>query len=216
MEETRELSGPREQPAPEPVDPITKLLNLELQDGVVIKTRCKLCNSPLREGAEQMFEDGHSISKIRTWLLENGEVIAISNVRNHLNEHYRSQERMACLREYCDNLAGMLERRRSRLADLECMLQMGFMELARILTLQTGGDFGKEKDRNDMIHKTKRDIRETIDSLLKMESNEAQMESVKQSVLKALSNRIEEAKTPEERKVCIEAMREFSSMLKNM
>lgn len=205
-----QLTQAQQQPL---IDPLTKLLSLEFKDGVLNKSRCKLCNSPNRKQAEQMYEEGRQYAAIKKFMDEKGDILTCPSIRNHMQEHYRNQERMAALVEYCDNLSGMMERRKSRRDDLECLINIGYIELARVLTLPTNGDIGREKERSEMIQRTKKSILDVIGMMNEMENADAQVEAVKRKVIDAWASRIEHAKNDTEKQAFIAALKEFRNLI---
>jgi predicted ArsR family transcriptional regulator len=160
-----------------------------------------------------MYEEGRQYAAIKKFMDDKGEIFSCSAIRNHMQEHYRNQERMAALVEYCDNLAGMMERRKSRRDDLECLINIGYIELARVLTIPTNGDIGREKERSEMIQRTKKSILDVIGMMNEMENADAQVEAVKRKVIDAWASRIENAKNDAEKQAFIAALKEFRNLI---
>jgi hypothetical protein len=202
--------------AGEYLDPISKVLALESTGGITIKTRCRLCNSSYRKQAEEMYESGKGPSDIKKFLDDAGEVIHVSNISHHLRKHYRNIEQVAALIDYSENVRAMMERRRDDLKDVESLVNIGFLELTRVLVLHTGNDMSREKDRNEMIVKLVRSIKESKELLRDMHSEEARIHLVEEKFVKAWAEKISSAKTDDEKKMYIETLQNFRTMLSGM
>lgn len=74
----------------------------------ICRANCLFCNHPLRAEAEEKYEITHSCTPVYNLLLkyhkENPQThkIAYHSVRNHINKHYKIQERKWALREYAE------------------------------------------------------------------------------------------------------------------
>ena len=205
MEENKDKVEEREP------DPITRVLAIETGGKSPLRNQCKLCNSELRKQAEDMFEKNGNASEVKRWLESQGEIIHVTNVSHHLKHHYKNQEQMAVLAEYSENVRAMMETKRSLLNDAEFTLVVGLIELARVIAIQTGGDLCKEQIRNDLINKTIRNIREGQDMVMKISDAEGRVKEVKDRFLKAFANRINNAKTQEEKNAYAAALQGFQA-----
>jgi len=72
----------------------------------ICRANCLLCNHPMRAEAEEKYEQTHSFSPVNNLLTkykkEHPETpkIAYDSIRNHINKHYKAQEKKWALQEY--------------------------------------------------------------------------------------------------------------------
>jgi hypothetical protein len=192
-------------------DPLTRVLALETSGKSPLRNLCKLCNSPFRRQAEEMYEKDQNASAVKRWLETQGEIIHVTNVSHHLKNHFKNQEQLAVMAEYGENVRAMMDTKRSLLNDAEFTLVVGLIELARVIALPTGGDFSKEQVRNDLINKTIRSIREGQDMVMKICDVDGRVKEVKEKFLKAFATRINNAKTQEEKNAYAAALQGFQA-----
>lgn len=207
MKNDLKMSGPSTE------TPLSILLDLQNENGKVINPRCKICNSPFRTEVEKIFEDKGGLSKIKTFLDSKGEVLSVSIIRNHLNEHYRSQERLAYMLEYRDNVEALMARRKDRMRDIEYTINVSMIELNRILSIETSGDLSREAEKSDMFIKTTKCIREGIDMINKMEIEDDRTKVFQDKIINVMMFQIRNAKSDDEKNVLISAMEGFKEVL---
>jgi CRISPR/Cas system CSM-associated protein Csm2 small subunit len=198
-------------------DSFAKLLTCELLDsnGLTYKPKCKICNSPFRKDAEALFEKENSHAKVRDFLDSMGLAVTVSAVRVHIVEHYRNADRMLSLVEYCDNLEKMVSQRRSRREDLETLVAISRLEIARISSLQTGNLLSQEKDRNTMLMLCMKTQRDCLDSLNKMEDSDAKIKSIQNKFIEVWKEMIAAAPNEDERRVLVDALQKFREVIEN-
>jgi CRISPR/Cas system CSM-associated protein Csm2 small subunit len=198
-------------------DSFAKLLTCELLDsnGLTYKPKCKICNSPFRKDAEALFDKENSHAKVKDFLESMGLSATVSAVRVHIVEHYRNADRMLSLVEYCDNLEKMVAQRRSRREDLETLVNISRLEIARISSLQTNHIFSQEKERNTMLMLCIKTQRDCIDSLSKMEDSEAKVKSIQNKFVEVWKDMISAAPNEDERRVLVDALQKFREVIEN-
>jgi len=196
----------------EPGDPLAKLLKIQSEGGIIINRQCKICTSKLRAEIETMYENHVQVHKIREFMASQGLSVAQSNISHHLNEHYKKQLNLAILIDYCDNLAAMRNRRRSRIDDLEMMMDSGHMELARALSLPVGTGVS-EKDRAEMIRAAKKELRDVIAMLNEMDDADAQVKTMYEKFLRVWKEKITNAKSESEREVYRNTLEQFKDLM---
>lgn len=192
-------------PCPGSDDPLSLLLRPDVNDGVFSKQGCPLCSSPNRIEAEQLFENHKPVTHIKTWLEEKKEFMSLARLYAHFREHYASQEKIAFVIEYRDRLAELSKRRKDRRRDLENVVNVGFVELARIIGLPAT-DIEQEHRRNDMIVKTLKSIRESISQLETMEGSEKHTMAIQDQIINIFNFQLKNAKTDEEKKVLVSTL----------
>jgi hypothetical protein len=198
-------------------DSFAKLLTCELLDsnGLVYKPKCKICNSPFRKDAEALFEKENSHAKVKDFLDSMGVSVTTSAVRVHIIEHYRTADRMLSLVEYCENLEKMVSQRRSRREDLETLVGISRLEIARISSLQTNSLLSQEKERNTMLMLCMKTQRDCLDSLNKMEDSEAKAKAIQNKFLEVWKDMIANAPSEDDRRVLVDALQRFKEVMEN-
>lgn len=171
-------------------------------------TRCKLCNSELKEKAEQMYSEGQSISSIKTWLENNGLLIANPNIKHHLVEHFKSEDRKLLLLDYCLKLSEQIKEKRSRRDDLDMLVNVCRLELSRIVSLPTNNSINLEKERNSMMVSIIKSMKDAIESINSMEDSEAKAKSVENKFLSVWKELISNA-PQDQKRAYVTALQKF-------
>lgn len=198
-------------------DSFAKILTCEMLDsnGLIYRPKCKICNSPFRKDAEAIYEKENNYTKVKEFLDSMGLVLNLATVRNHVVEHYKTADRMQSLVEYCENLEKMVGQRRSRREDLEMLVSIAKIEIARVSSLPTGHLFSQEKERSQMIAIHMKTMRDSLDSLNKMEDSEAKAKAIQNKFLEVWKDMISSAETEEKRKVLVDALQQFKEVIEN-
>lgn len=205
-------------PSPDPLqpegeDPLQSMLRNEAPGGVVTKKKCKLCNSKWRKEAEEMHEANSNFSKIKVFLDDKGDIIPITAIKNHLTEHYMSQERLLFLEEYKESIENMRHRRRTRLQDLEFTVDVGMVELLRVIALPTNNDIYRDKERLDMMNKIIKSVRDGLQLMSDMDSGESGARNIQDKFIEVWSLKMRTAKTDEEKKLIMSTLQSFKGHL---
>jgi hypothetical protein len=213
MEEKNELTP--QPPEAKPAElAVNKLLSAIGTDKIVVSTKCCLCNSKFRKEIDEMCEAKKTLNDIRKFLEEKGEhAPSLSNIAHHINEHFKKQANLAILADYYQNLVALSSCRQNRFDSLNTMLDMGFLDLAKALSIPTTNDLMKEKEKNDIVLKIRKDIRETIAALNEMDSVDAQVKTYKMNFIQAFKTRIDTAKSEQEKQVYILALQQFRDLI---
>jgi len=72
----------------------------------ICRANCLLCNHPIRAEAEEKYEQTHSFSPVNNLLIKYRKEhpttpkIGYDSIRNHINKHYKEQEKKWALQEY--------------------------------------------------------------------------------------------------------------------
>jgi hypothetical protein len=203
-------------PAPE-TEAVARLLSSDVvnSSGFLVRTRCKVCNSPLRGEADAKYEGGMNCSDVKQWLEQNGLVVCVQSVRHHMREHYKSMERMLALSEYCDDLEAMMARRRAKQDRLEMIIAMSEIEIARIVSLETRGNLTREKDRNSMLMASAKSITDAIKVLNSMADSDAKAKAVQHKFIRVWRDMIENAPSEEIRRAYVAALDSFKKAMED-
>jgi len=191
------------------------LMNSDLigNHGMVFKTSCKVCNSDSRLEVEKMFEEGNSLVKISEFLKSKGTHVAPMAVGHHMMEHFKSMERTMLLMDYCENLSAMMNRRHDKLDDIEMLINVSRLELARAISIPTKGDLTKEKMRSDMIAKAQDSMADHIRLFNEMEDSESKTKAMYSKLISVWKYHIENSKTEEEKNIYRNTLKQFQTAL---
>jgi hypothetical protein len=196
---------------------ISRLLTSDVVDssGFLVRPQCKVCQSPLRREADEMYEANGNASKVKEWLETKGLVVCVQSVRHHMREHYKSMERMLALSEYCDQLQTMVDRRRSRRDQLDMVISMAEMEIARVVSISTNGSLSKEKDRSSIIVNSMKAMVNAIQALNSMEDADSKTKAVQHRFIQVWRDMIEGADSEEKRRTYVQALDSFKKALED-
>lgn len=90
----------------------------------VVKSNCKLCNSPLRAEAEEKFMKSGNYFAVYKFLKDNGEDISPNAVKNHLQNHFMRPLLEMRMKDYADDLKGWLNTYQNKEQRLENYLTL--------------------------------------------------------------------------------------------
>jgi hypothetical protein len=130
---------------------------------LIIRSNCKFCNHPLRAEAELKWEKTGSYAVVQKlfdeYVAQNpgSDKMTYQNIRNHIWNHYKAQEKKIYLREYGERLQEFMNYKvnKDRMFEgLSAALQMQLMEIASNPTL----DLIKKADVMTKIAKMLGDI----------------------------------------------------------
>ena len=191
-------------------NPIKTLLAMEMAGETIVSKRCLICRSESRKDMEKMYDDGGSLVAIKAFLDEHDpESKASTNaIKHHMEKHHNNMERLAFILEYCDRYDELVERRNSREAHLQSLIDTATVELSRIIMIPTKNDIQREKTRNEMILKTISSIRESISSRNDMEEGDTALKALQLSFAKTWQACIDDA-PPDKKPIFIAALKEF-------
>jgi len=214
MEEKNNLAKP-EKTLPETM---SQILRLMLEAGAIsVNTRCSICNSKYADEVNEMLEAKKTPTDVKKFLESKGEKPpSLSNICYHVNEHFKKQSHLATLMDFCDKVTNIAQYRRHRSDNLLTMLDMSYVDLAEAYSIPVGDDMGKRKDKNDIIMKIRKDIRETMALLNDMEDVHTQVRAVEIKFIKTFKTKIENAKSDTEKQMYMTAMQDFKDHLDAM
>ena len=183
-------------------------------NGRIFKSNCTICNADCRQEVEKMYEDGKNIVEISDFLKNKKNItLKTQNIKHHMVEHFKNMERTMLLLDYCENLASMMERRHDRIDDVEMLVNVARLELARAISMPTNGDGVREKLRSDMIDKAMRAMADHIRLFNEMEDDDSKLKAFYTKVISVWRYEIENAKTDEEKKIYLSSLEKFQSSL---
>lgn len=194
-------------------DVLSRLMSLHSVVGAPLSTRCTICKSPHKSEAEDIYDKTGSIVEVKKFLDARGEVLHVSNVKNHLIQHHRGKEAVAYMLEYADNVRSKMQVRRTQAeeADLACAISL--IELNRVISLQTnGGDIGREKERNEMYVRAMREYRSNMEHRKTLNDEEARVRIIKEKVLQVWVTQRDAAKSPEQKEMLREMLKNFKAI----
>jgi len=194
-------------------DPLTNMVLSKMVDGSIKVKRCLVCNSPFRADAEKMFEDGKRLPDIVKFFDSNGAVIPQYSVKNHMENHYKDLARMEVLLDYAENLKAIRQRRMGRIDLIQSTIDIGLMELSRVIPIQTNGDLSREKERTDLILRILKSIREGEQGMREIEGGEEEIRAIQQRFVAVWKAKIDAAKNDEEKQALIATLQDFRKLM---
>lgn len=187
---------------------------MDMKDGQIFKSRCKICNSSLRDKAEEHYASGKPIAFIQKFLTDGGEADITNHlVKHHMKEHYDALERRAQMVEYMESLAAVAAQRRNRMSDIQMTIDMAMVELVKIAGLSTGGDLYKDKERISIQNMLWKSIREGIAQLSEMQGAEAQIQAMNVKFINMWKEVIQDAKSDQEKQVLVSTLQRFKVIM---
>jgi len=191
---------------------------------IIVRKNCKLCIHPFRFEAEQKWEElNYDYSSTSTWV--NDEIkkhnndnslddmwqyVSVQNVRNHMRNHYKEQERQIRLKEYSKKIEDVVKIRQNKERVLEFGLAVCFENLGRIASVQTNDDMRSEKSRSDAINKIMSTILSIVDLQSKIEGEASTAELVKEKFVQTWINVINKEQSDAKKSLLINMLEEFS------
>lgn len=123
----------------------------QIQDRIITKPGCKLCNSKYRAEAEHTYEQTNkNFRAVEKFLKGKGEDISYQAIRNHFKMHYEQQKIDLQVKEYIDNIAKFRVEhndRRSELSERKTVLEQKLIQIAAMGQGATSNDEAR-KDAN--------------------------------------------------------------------
>ena len=86
-------------------DDYFKKIGNSVENTLIIKPNCKLCNSKFRAEAETLYEEKKNFKYIHKWLESKGESMNYKSVCNHFREHVERQNTDLMVKEYADHMS---------------------------------------------------------------------------------------------------------------
>lgn len=195
-------------------DALTKMVLSRVVDGSIKVKRCVVCNSPFRNDAEKMFEDGKTFAVISQFLEAQGDDKANPVVvKNHMDNHYKDLARVEVLLDYAENMRAVRKRRIERRELLQSTIDIGLVELTRAIPLPTYGDLSREKERTDLILRIIKSIREGEQTLREVDGTEAEIRAIHQRFVAVWKAKIDGAQSEAEKKVLYDTLQDFRRLL---
>lgn len=153
-----------------PVPESSFFLNIEKIPSFKIHSGCKLCNSPVRQKAEELYIQTKNISHVHRFLEQNESKISWSCVRNHLLSHLTSALSQERVEEYCKNMTewcSVEKRKEQRLEAMMAMLERRVMQLAAVADGRDDGESLKISDTIVKLISTILSIQQQVDDYRK-------------------------------------------------
>lgn len=194
--------------ADRPQNPLDRVIVAD-QNGSITVTRCAVCSSKHRLAVETMFEQNHHVSTIKKYMEDNGEPLAVWRIRHHLDTHYKNMAMQAAIADYRDNLEEMMKRRRSMVDDILYSTDIAITELAKVLVLQTNGDFDKESKRAKMISDHQKTIRDNYEFIKSLNDSETKAKALEERFIRVWQIKLEKATDERERKLLVATLQDF-------
>lgn len=191
-------------------NPLRRSMRMD-DTGRIVSKNCKVCNSAFRNEAEEMHEKGNNVPQIKQFLDSKGEAIPPYTIRYHFNEHYKNLIKQLALQDYCRDLDEMSKRRQHMIEDATSMININWIEMSKLLTIQCDGDVGKERDRQKMIQDAMKTNLECMTFLKSLEDGDAKVRALEEQLARTFAIQIENAKSDDEKKMIVGIMQQFKA-----
>lgn len=185
-------------------------LKENIENIIVPKSNCKLCNSPNRLEAEKLYDQGKTFKSIHKFLEDEGESYDYKSVCRHFHEHYERQKTNLIVTEYIE---GFVQYRVNQVDELDRLETRRDMFEKALLVLAAQND--TTKDMNEM-RKNSTALKALNDSISSIESqiNEIKKENepvviVLKTLEVLISDSINESESDEVRKALITLLNDF-------
>jgi hypothetical protein len=120
---------------------------------------------------------------------------------------------MEVLLDYAENLKAIRQRRMGRIDLIQSTIDIGLMELSRIIPIQTKGDLSREKERTDLILRILKSLREGEQAMREIEGGEEEIRAIQQRFVAVWKAKIDAAKNDEEKQALISTLQDFRRLM---
>lgn len=177
MDKNKQIQRKASQPVRTHLEKIAE----QIQDRVITKPNCKLCNSKFRTDAEKMYEQlKGNYTAIEKFLSKNNEEISYHAIRNHFKMHYETQKMDLQVKEYIDNLAKFrIERedKKSALLERKLILEHHMVNLVAM---------GQGATNSEDMRKDANALKSLSDAILGIEKELIEMEEAQKPAIAIL------------------------------
>lgn len=199
---------------------------IEVNDNdIIVRKNCKLCNHPLRFEAEKKWEESNfEYTETSNWLQEEikkhneenelddmWEYLSVQNVRNHMKNHYKEQERQIRLKEYSKKIEDVIKIKQDKSRLLEVGLAVCFENLGRMASIETDGSMKNEKSRSDALNKIMATILNIVDLQAKIESEVTTAEIVEERFVRTWIEAINKETSEAKKTILVGLLEDFSA-----
>jgi len=205
---------------------ISKVFDKLIQVGesdIITKGNCKLCNHSLRGETELKWEGfDFNYSKTTDWLNEQIKDLNehldederelyfnVNNVRTHMKNHYREQERQIRLRDYSERIEDIVNIKQNRAKMLDTSLAVCLENLSKVASAETYGDIKSEKDRSDAINKVVAQMLKVIELQNKLEADIDTTEAIQEKFVSVWVNMINKEESDAKKKILVNMLEDF-------
>lgn len=203
-------------------DVFNTLIDVDEED-IIYRENCKLCNHRLRFEAERKWEETDNFTQTAKWLNEQVDEyneyqdeedqedhFSVMNVRTHMKNHYKEQERQIRLKEYSKKIEALVNIKQDKKHMLDVALAVSFENLSKIASIETG-DMKSEKSRSDAINKIMATIVNIIELQTKIEGEISSIELVQEKFVNTWIDVINKEKSDTKKQILVEMLEQFSA-----
>jgi hypothetical protein len=209
------------------LDPLIKVN----QDDVIVRSNCKLCSTDIRFEAEEYWEDNDfNYSKTLRWLNEQVDnynltradddmemiFFTIANVKCHMKNHFKEQERQLRLKEYASNIESLIDAKREKIDILDFALAACQENLSRVASVETYGSLKGETTRADAVNKVINQMLNVIKAQTELNGDVNAIDLVQEKVADIWIQMIGEEENEAKKKIYVHMLEEFSEKFKDL
>jgi hypothetical protein len=172
---------------------------------------CKLCNSQHRQEAEAMAERGSSSMSIFRFLQQRGEDIKYSGVNNHINQHYKTQQKNDNLQVLAKQIKHWSPASRNDEQLLHRYITVMDIQYNHLAGLNENGDLPLAEQRKNMelMLKIAAVVQSYKDQLQKMQSALTPVEIFYSSLRRHVEIKLRNLTNPETKRTLFELMEQM-------
>lgn len=202
------------------------LIDIDEND-IIYRENCKLCNHRLRFEAEKKWEEINNYTQTAKWLNDKideynnshedediEEHFSVMNVRTHMKNHYKEQEKQIRLKEYSKKIENLVNIKQDKRYLLEVALAVSFENLSTIASMEVDDDIKSAKSRSDAINKIMATIISIIELQTKIDGEISSIEMVQEKFVNTWIDVINKEKSDAKKQILVEMLEQFSGGVK--
>jgi len=133
------------------------LINRLDKDDYIEDGRCKFCQHPLRQEAEEIWERTHRFRTVVEFFQKGNQPMTMKNVRTHIRNHYLRQEQLVMRRHYAERLLPVINHKIDKMKRIETFLTMLEDKAWKYASLEHENDMNAQKS-DDMLIKIVKEL----------------------------------------------------------
>ena len=200
---------------PEPANEITKVSCIP---NIMIfgSPKCTICNlsAEIRNEAEDMRLQRRSFDDIRKFLASKNVFLAISNISNHMNNHYTMQEAALCIQDYKDRIKNEKLKKIDTRDQLEELFHISQHELFRATAIPTDLDINKEATRSELVNKHTKTSLDILNSIKALENSDERVKVLQGQFVSIWKKKIDNSANENEKRYLMETFTQFVRAIK--
>ena len=190
---------------------------ISLVDNTIItKTNCKLCQSEFRAEAEEIFEKRNSIKAVERFLIEKGEQISYLSIRNHLLKHYLGSQRLESVKEWLEDIDRYSHNKYDRRINLYGRIKAMRREFVLIAAETDGMPLDDRRRSADILKKLSDGISGLEDKVDEMDNELSPIEVLIENLQGILASKIKNTQNEEVKRAFLDLLNELADNMSGL